>query len=60
MALAERQWILDTFINTPQLPSDSMPRPVATRSPTGRLGDKLKGLKLATSPADLTPSTTGI
>ncbi|KAF5250534.1 hypothetical protein FOXYS1_14873 [Fusarium oxysporum] len=58
MALAERQWILDTFINTPQLPSDSMPRPVATRSPTGRLGDKLKGLKLATSPADLTPSTT--
>ncbi|KAF4473768.1 hypothetical protein FAGAP_12897 [Fusarium agapanthi] len=58
MALAERQWILDTFINTPQLPSDSMPRPVATRSPTGRLGDKLKGLRLATSPADLTPSTT--
>ncbi|KAF5530838.1 hypothetical protein FMEXI_13290 [Fusarium mexicanum] len=58
MALAERQWILDTFINTPQLPSDSMPRPIATRSPTGRLGDKLKGLKLATSPADLTPSTT--
>ncbi|KAF5632474.1 hypothetical protein F52700_6461 [Fusarium sp. NRRL 52700] len=58
MALAERQWILDTFINTPQLPSDSMPRPVATRSPTGRLGYKLKGLKLATSPADLTPSTT--
>ncbi|WKT38774.1 hypothetical protein QSH57_000593 [Fusarium oxysporum f. sp. vasinfectum] len=58
MALAERQWILDTFINTPQLPSDSMPRPVATRSPTGRLGDKLKGLKLATSPADLTPNTT--
>ncbi|KAI1010161.1 hypothetical protein LB504_012350 [Fusarium proliferatum] len=58
MALTERQWILDTFINAPQLPSDSMPRPVATRSPTGRLGDKLKGLKLATSPADLTPSTT--
>ncbi|KAF4338250.1 hypothetical protein FBEOM_7868 [Fusarium beomiforme] len=58
IALAERQWILDTFINPPQLPSDSMPRPVATRSPAGRLGDKLKGLKLATSPADLTPSTT--
>ncbi|KAF5604886.1 hypothetical protein FPANT_1346 [Fusarium pseudoanthophilum] len=58
MALAEKQWILDTFINTPQLPSDSIPLPVATRSPTGRLGDKLKGLKLATSPADLTPSTT--
>ncbi|VZH93569.1 unnamed protein product [Fusarium fujikuroi] len=44
MALAERQWILDTFINAPQLPSDSMPRPVATRSPTGRLGDTLQSL----------------
>ncbi|KAF4449331.1 hypothetical protein F53441_7381 [Fusarium austroafricanum] len=60
MALAERQWILDSFINPPQLPTDSISRPTATRSPTGRLGDKLKGLKLATSPADLTPSTTGI
>ncbi|KAF5025274.1 hypothetical protein F66182_2659 [Fusarium sp. NRRL 66182] len=58
MALAERQWILDTFINPPQLPTDSFTRPAATRSPTGRLGDKLKGLKLATSPADLTPSST--
>jgi hypothetical protein len=59
MALEERKWILDTFINPPQLPADSLSRPAATRSPTGRLGDKLKGLKLATSPADLTPSTTG-
>jgi hypothetical protein len=59
MALAERQWILETFINPLQLPTDSFPRPAAARSPTGRLGDKLKGLKLATSPADLTPSTTG-
>ncbi|KAL6920162.1 hypothetical protein ACHAPO_000978 [Fusarium lateritium] len=58
MALEERKWILDTFINSPQLPADSLSRPTATRSPTGRLGDKLKGLKLATSPADLTPSTT--
>ncbi|KAM0299085.1 hypothetical protein ACHAPM_007848 [Fusarium culmorum] len=58
MALEERKWILDTFINPPQLPADSLSRPAATRSPTGRLGDKLKGLKLATSPADLTPSTT--
>ncbi|KAM5356293.1 hypothetical protein ACJ41O_002939 [Fusarium nematophilum] len=59
MALAERQWILDTFIRPPQPPaeSSSSPSPVATRSPIGRLGDKLKGLKLATSPADLTPST---
>ncbi|KAM0215920.1 hypothetical protein ACHAQI_003019 [Fusarium lateritium] len=59
MALAERQWILETFINPPQLPTDSFPRPAAARSPTGRLGDKLKGLKLATSPADLTPGTAG-
>ncbi|KAI1065176.1 hypothetical protein LB507_000594 [Fusarium sp. FIESC RH6] len=59
IALEERRWILETFINPPQLPADSHPHPAATRSPTGRLGDKLKGLKLATSPADLTPSTTG-
>ncbi|KAM0339808.1 hypothetical protein ACHAPU_010761 [Fusarium lateritium] len=58
MALAERQWILDTFINPPQLSVDSFSRPAVARSPTSRLGDKLKGLKLATSPADLTPSTT--
>ncbi|KAF5666257.1 hypothetical protein FHETE_6305 [Fusarium heterosporum] len=57
MALAERQWILDTFINPPQLPVGSFSRPAVARSPTSRLGDKLKGLKLATSPADLTPST---
>lgn len=59
MALEERKWILHTFINPPQLPDDSLSRLSATRSPTGRLGDKLKGLKLATSPADLMPSTTG-
>ncbi|RGP74927.1 hypothetical protein FLONG3_5899 [Fusarium longipes] len=59
MALEERKWILDTFIKPPQLSVDSLSRPPATRSPTGRLADKLKGLKLATSPADLTPSTTG-
>ncbi|RBR12326.1 uncharacterized protein FIESC28_08665 [Fusarium coffeatum] len=58
IALEERRWILETFINPPQLPADSHPHPAATRSTTGRLGDKLKGLKLATSPADLTPSTT--
>ncbi|KAF4998086.1 hypothetical protein FGRMN_3383 [Fusarium graminum] len=57
MALAERQWILDTFINPPQMLVDSFSRPAVARSPTSRLGDKLKGLKLATSPADLTPST---
>ncbi|KAH6996668.1 hypothetical protein BKA56DRAFT_163294 [Ilyonectria sp. MPI-CAGE-AT-0026] len=52
MALAEKQWIQDTFLKAP-------PRhnPVSSRSPVAsRLGDKLRGLKLATSPADLTPS----
>lgn len=57
MALAERKWILDTFIRPPALPTEPSTRPAAPRSPTGRLGDKLKGLKLATSPADLTPNT---
>lgn len=67
MALAERKWIVDTFlpppptgplkVNTAGGPGgvgvgDAPPTP---RSPisSGRLGDKLKGLKLATSPADL-------
>ncbi|KAM0437450.1 hypothetical protein ACHAPT_001812 [Fusarium lateritium] len=57
MALAERKWILDTFIRPPPIPTELSSRPAAPRSPTGRLGDKLKGLKLATSPADLTPNT---
>lgn len=59
MALAERKWILDTFIRSPPLPTEPSTRPSVPRSPTGRLGDKLKGLKLATSPADLTPNTPG-
>lgn len=59
MALAERKWILDTFIRPPSLPTEPSTRPAAPRSPTGRLGDKLRGLKLATSPADLTPNTPG-
>ncbi|KPM39996.1 hypothetical protein AK830_g6557 [Neonectria ditissima] len=52
MALAEKQWIQDTFLRAPTRHS-----PVSSRSPASRLGDKLKGLKLATSPADLTPSS---
>ncbi|KAH8735425.1 hypothetical protein BGZ61DRAFT_552860 [Ilyonectria robusta] len=52
MALAEKQWIQDTFLKAPPRHS-----PVSSRSPVAsRLGDKLRGLKLATSPADLTPS----
>ncbi|KAL7909837.1 hypothetical protein GGI35DRAFT_400731 [Trichoderma velutinum] len=54
MALAEKQWIVDNFLRTPPSPT---PTTMSPRSPvTGRLGDKLKGLRLATSPADLVPS----
>lgn len=57
MALAEKQWIVDNFLRAP--PS-STPTTMTPRSPvTGRLGDKLKGLRLATSPADLVPSPAG-
>jgi len=70
MALAEKQWIIDSFLQPPRQQS---PRsldigraqqagpgvaPLSPRSPTGRLGEKLKGLRLATSPADLVPSPT--
>ncbi|EHK40589.1 uncharacterized protein TrAtP1_003904 [Trichoderma atroviride] len=52
MALAEKQWIVDNFLRAPAAPA-----PTSPRSPvSGRLGDKLKGLRLATSPADLVPS----
>ncbi|RFU77677.1 hypothetical protein TARUN_4553 [Trichoderma arundinaceum] len=51
MALAEKQWIVDNFLRAPPAPA-----PITPRSPvSGRLGDKLKGLRLATSPADLVP-----
>ncbi|KAL2018962.1 hypothetical protein VTK56DRAFT_10256 [Thermocarpiscus australiensis] len=64
MALQERQWIVDHFglaqgqpgvpkptkLHIPQSPAS----PTSPRSPIGgRLGEKLKGLKLATSPAEL-------
>ncbi|KKY37189.1 hypothetical protein UCDDA912_g02830 [Diaporthe ampelina] len=64
MVLQERQWIVDHFgleIDTssagaiplaPHNPDSSSP--VSPRSPIGgRLGERLKGLKLATSPAEL-------
>lgn len=55
MALAEKQWIVDNFLRAPAAPA-----PTSPRSPvSGRLGDKLKGLRLATSPADLVPSPAG-
>ncbi|UKZ52207.1 hypothetical protein TrVGV298_005982 [Trichoderma virens] len=55
MALAEKQWIVDNFLRA--APSPVPTTTMTPRSPvTGRLGDKLKGLRLATSPADLVPS----
>lgn len=64
MALQERQWIVDHFglqIDTSSAEAIPLsPRgvdassPVSPRSPIGgRLGEKLRGLKLATSPAEL-------
>ena len=67
MALAEKQWIVDSFLRPPPLnvaaAVQSVPGPASPqipRSPTGRLGEKLKGLRLATSPTDLVPSPTGM
>ncbi|RYP60138.1 hypothetical protein DL769_008253 [Monosporascus sp. CRB-8-3] len=58
MAMQERQWIVDHFgLEGPQAGELSPPPPLtpqSTRSPIGgRLGEKLRGLKLATSTADL-------
>jgi hypothetical protein len=60
MAVQERQWIIDHFglvdpnaTERPAIP----PTPQSPRSPIGgRLGEKLRGLKLATSPTDLANS----
>jgi hypothetical protein len=71
MALAEKQWIVDNFLRAPPSSppasssnttssSNSAAAATSPRSPvSGRLGDKLKGLRLATSPADLVPSPAG-
>lgn len=60
MAIAERDWIVENFLKpTPQAVFQNIP--MTPRSPIGgRLGEKLKGLKLGTSPADLIPSPTGM
>ncbi|KAK4250874.1 hypothetical protein C7999DRAFT_11454 [Corynascus novoguineensis] len=63
MAMQERQWIIDHFGLAPDpgmpqptrlhIPQNSA-TPASPRSPVGgRLGEKLRGLKLATSPAEL-------
>jgi hypothetical protein len=63
MAMQEQQWIVDHFglVPDPGLPQptklhipQSSAGPASPRSPLGgRLGEKLRGLKLATSPAEL-------
>lgn len=59
MAIAERDWIVENFLK-PAASAILQHVPMTPRSPIGgRLGEKLKGLKLGTSPADLIPSPTG-
>ncbi|KAI0387311.1 hypothetical protein F5Y04DRAFT_2255 [Hypomontagnella monticulosa] len=65
MTIQERLWIIDHFglddlrpldtnINNAAAAAPASPFPQSPRSPIGgRLGEKLKGLKLATSPSDL-------
>ncbi|KAI1330921.1 hypothetical protein F5Y16DRAFT_319491 [Xylariaceae sp. FL0255] len=61
MALQERQWVIDHFgLEDPyaQQHPPPPPTPQSPRSPIGgRLGEKLRGLKLATSPNDLNNTT---
>ena len=70
MAMQERQWIVDHFGLAPDpgmpqptklhIPQSSV-SPASPRSPVGgRLGEKLRGLKLATSPAELAAASQGM
>lgn len=69
IARQERQWITDYFGVTPKndisgnvtaTASQVLPSPISPKSLVGgRLGEKLKGLKLATSAADLVAGSAG-
>ena len=70
IALQDREWVSEHFgladPSAPKRPSSShlgSPSPASPTSPRspvgGRLGEKLRGLKLATSPADLAAATFG-
>lgn len=67
MALQERQWIVDHFgLSFDMSSAEAIPlppnpgSPASPRSPIGgRLGEKLKGLKLATSPAEMAAAKEG-
>ncbi|KAI1505330.1 hypothetical protein F5X99DRAFT_277642 [Biscogniauxia marginata] len=71
MAIQERQWIIDHFgLVDPHIPPAAAvsaerpappPTPQSPRSPIGgRLGEKLKGLKLATTPSDLANNSSNL
>lgn len=70
MAMQERQWIVDHFgmASDPGMPKptklhipQNSANPASPRSPVGgRLGEKLRGLKLATSPAELAAASQGM
>ena len=73
MAMQERQWIVDHFGLAPDDGHPGIPQPTrlhipqsgagpaSPRSPLGgRLGEKLRGLKLATSPAELAAASQGM
>jgi hypothetical protein len=69
MALQEKVWIFDHFglkaeKGAPEVPALRIPTatmsPASPRSPIGgRLGEKLRGLKLATSPLELAAASNG-
>ncbi|KAI0828386.1 hypothetical protein F5Y06DRAFT_290994 [Hypoxylon sp. FL0890] len=71
MAVQERLWIIDHFGLDDLRPAEAIPSAIAAppaspmvpqspRSPIGgKLGEKLRGLKLATSPADLVANPLG-
>lgn len=57
MALAEKQWIESNFFAQPPSSASAAAPTSPPRSPLyGRMAEKLSGLRLATSPADLVPS----
>ena len=60
MAVAERDWIEHNFLRPLPPPPVASPEVSSARSLfSGSLGDKLRGLRLATSPQDLAASPTG-
>ena len=70
IAMQERQWVVENFglegaagskpaVPALQIPQSNTMGPTSPRSPIGgRLGEKLRGLKLATSPTELAAAST--